>query len=71
MRLYKYGGIETLRYEGAVPEPLLTDNSVLIEAAATSINRVDWKLRSGARQKGFPLTLPAILGMDISGVISA
>jgi NADPH:quinone reductase-like Zn-dependent oxidoreductase len=42
---------------------------VLIEAAATSVNPVDWKIRSGARQKDFPRTLPTILGKDVSGVV--
>jgi len=44
---------------------------VLIAAAATSVNPIDWKIRSGARQKDFPLTMPAILGKDVSGVVRA
>jgi NADPH:quinone reductase-like Zn-dependent oxidoreductase len=35
------------------------------------VNPIDWKIRSGARQKDFPLTLPAILGKDVSGVVRA
>jgi NADPH:quinone reductase-like Zn-dependent oxidoreductase len=45
--------------------------SVLIEAAAASVNPIDWKVRSGARQKDFPQKLPAILGRDVSGVVRA
>ncbi len=44
---------------------------MLIATAATSVNPIDWKVRSGARQKDFPLTLPAILGKDVSGVVRA
>jgi NADPH:quinone reductase-like Zn-dependent oxidoreductase len=44
---------------------------VLVEAAAASVNPIDWKIRSGARQKDFPLRLPAILGRDVSGVVRA
>jgi NADPH:quinone reductase-like Zn-dependent oxidoreductase len=44
---------------------------VLIAAAAASVNPIDWKLRSGAMQKMRPLTFPAILGRDISGVVRA
>ena len=44
---------------------------VLIEAAAASVNPIDWKLRSGMRQKDFPLSFPAILGRDVSGVVRA
>jgi NADPH:quinone reductase-like Zn-dependent oxidoreductase len=71
VRLYEYGGPENLKYEDDVPEPTLSDDSVLVEAAAASVNPVDWKIRSGARQKDFPLKLPAILGMDVSGVVRA
>jgi NADPH:quinone reductase-like Zn-dependent oxidoreductase len=44
---------------------------VLIVAAATSVNPIDWKVRSGARQKDFPLSFPAILGRDVSGIVRA
>src|SRR5450631_1585307 len=71
VRLYEYGGPENLRFEDDVPEPALTADSVLVEASATSVNPIDWKVRSGARQKDFPLQLPAILGKDVSGVVRA
>ena len=71
VRLYEYGGPENLKYEDNVPDPALSDNFVLIEAAAASVNPIDWKIRSGARQKDFPLTLPAILGKDVSGIVRA
>jgi NADPH:quinone reductase-like Zn-dependent oxidoreductase len=69
--LYEYGGPENLKYEEAVPEPVMGADSVLVAAAATSVNPIDWKVRSGARQKDFPLALPAILGKDVSGVVQA
>ncbi len=71
VRLYEYGGPENLKFEVDVPEPTLGADSVLIEAAATSVNPIDWKIRSGARQKDIPLALPAILGRDVSGVVRA
>ena len=71
VRLYEYGGPENLKYEVDVPEPTLGADFVLVEAAAASVNPIDWKIRSGARQKDFPLTLPAILGKDVSGVVRA
>jgi NADPH:quinone reductase-like Zn-dependent oxidoreductase len=49
VRLYEYGGPENLKYEDNVPDPALSDNLVLIEAAAASVNPIDWKIRSGAR----------------------
>jgi NADPH:quinone reductase-like Zn-dependent oxidoreductase len=71
VRLYEYGGPEKLKFELDVPEPTLNADSVSIVASAASVNPIDWKIRSGARQKDFPLSLPAILGKDVSGVVRA
>jgi NADPH:quinone reductase-like Zn-dependent oxidoreductase len=71
VRIHAYGGPEQLKYEDGVPEPQLTATSVLIKTAAASVNPIDWKIRSGARQKDFPQTLPAILGRDVSGIVHA
>src|SRR5271163_3992322 len=69
--LHEYGGPEKLKLEDNVPDPQMGGDTVLIAAAAASVNPIDWKVRSGARQKDFPLTFPAILGRDISGVVCA
>lgn len=69
--LHEYGGPEKLRFEDNVPEPRISGDTVLIEAAAASVNPIDWKLRSGMRRKDFPLSFPAILGRDVSGVVRA
>jgi NADPH:quinone reductase-like Zn-dependent oxidoreductase len=67
--LHEYGGPEKLTFEDNVPEPQVSGNTVLIAAEAASVNPIDWKLRSGAMQKMYPLTLPAILGRDVSGIV--
>jgi NADPH:quinone reductase-like Zn-dependent oxidoreductase len=67
--LHEYGGPEKLRFEENVPEPQISGDTVLIAAAAASVNPIDWKLRSGMRRKDFPLSFPAILGRDVSGVV--
>jgi len=69
--LREYGGPEKLRFEDNVPEPQIGGGTVLIEVAAASVNPIDWKMRSGTRQKDFPLSFPAILGRDVSGVVRA
>jgi NADPH:quinone reductase-like Zn-dependent oxidoreductase len=71
VRLYRYGGPEVLVFEEHVPDPPMNGDAVMIETVAASVNPIDWKVRSGARQKDFPLLLPAILGRDVSGVVSA
>src|ERR1700689_724033 len=69
--LHEYGGSEKLRFENNVPEPQISESTVLIGAAAASVNPIDWKVRSGMRQKDSPLSFPAILGRDVSGVVQA
>ena len=67
--LHEYGGPEKLKFEDKVLDPQVDRNTVLIRAVAASVNPIDWKVRSGARQKDFPLVFPAILGRDVSGVV--
>jgi NADPH:quinone reductase-like Zn-dependent oxidoreductase len=69
--LHEYGGPEKLKFEDNVFEPQIGGSTVLIASAAASVNPIDWKLRSGMRQKDFPLSFPAILGRDVSGVVRA
>ena len=67
--LHEYGGPEKLNLEDNVSDPQISGGTVLIAAAAASVNPIDRKVRSGARQKDFPLSFPAILGRDVSGVV--
>jgi NADPH:quinone reductase-like Zn-dependent oxidoreductase len=66
--LHEYGGPENLKYED-VPDPAPAEDEVLIRIAATSINPVDYKMRSGEAKARFPVQFPGILGRDIAGVI--
>ena len=47
--LHEYGGPEKLKFEDDVPDPQISGSTVLIAAAAASVNPIDWKMRSGAR----------------------
>lgn len=69
VRIHEYGGPDKLQLDDDVPVPSLGPHSVLIEAVAAGVNPIDWKVRSGARRKDMPLTLPGILGRDVSGVV--
>src|ERR1700678_720495 len=69
--LHEYGDPEKLKFEDNVPEPQISGSTVLIAAAAASVNPIDWKLRSGMRLKDSPLSFPAILGRDVSGIVRA
>jgi NADPH:quinone reductase-like Zn-dependent oxidoreductase len=66
--LHEYGGPEQLRYEDT-DMPKCEDNEVLVRVRATSINPIDWKIRSGAAKARMPIQFPAILGRDLSGEV--
>lgn len=66
--LDEYGGPEKLIYRES-PLPELGENEVLVKVKATSVNPVDYKLRSGAAKARMPLEFPAILGRDLSGEV--
>ncbi|HWG19774.1 MAG TPA: NADP-dependent oxidoreductase [Terracidiphilus sp.] len=66
--LYEYGDASRLRYEDtAVPD--YGENEVLVRVKATSINPIDYKIRSGAAKARMPVEFPAILGRDLSGEV--
>jgi NADPH:quinone reductase-like Zn-dependent oxidoreductase len=67
--IYAYGDPSQLHYE-ETDMPKFGDNEVLVKVRATSINPIDWKLRSGAAKARIPLTFPAILGRDLSGEVA-
>ena len=66
--LHQYGGPEQLRYEDT-DVPNYGDNEVLVRVRATSVNPIDFKLRSGAAKARMPLEFPAILGRDLAGEV--
>jgi NADPH:quinone reductase-like Zn-dependent oxidoreductase len=74
IRLHEFGGPEVLRYEDA-PRPTLKAGEVLVRVHAVSLNPPDWYLRDG--YKMLPpewrpsVTMPLILGTDVSGVVEA
>lgn len=68
--LQGYGGVDQLSYQDA-PQPEPQNGEVLVKVAAASINPVDWKLRRGDLQSMMPLDLPAILGRDVAGTVTA
>jgi NADPH:quinone reductase-like Zn-dependent oxidoreductase len=66
--LHEYGGPDKLKYED-FPDPIPGEGEVLIRQAATSINPIDYKIRSGAAKDRYPIQFPAILGRDIAGTV--
>ena len=69
--LYEYGDVDKLQLENDQQEPPFGDREVRVRVRATSINPVDWKIRSGEARKRMPVDFPAILGRDLAGEVVA
>lgn len=68
VRLAQYGGADRLKLE-TIPVPSPAAGEVLVAVRASSVNPIDWKLREGYAQRWWPLELPAVMGLDLSGVV--
>jgi NADPH:quinone reductase-like Zn-dependent oxidoreductase len=68
--LHEYGGPDQLKWEDWA-DPVAGEGEVLVRVAASSVNPVDYKMRSGEARQRFPVEFPDILGRDVSGVVRA
>lgn len=66
--LQEFGGVDKLKLEN-VEDPSVGSGEVLVRVRATSVNPVDWKIRSGATKGRIDVPLPAILGRDLAGEV--
>jgi NADPH:quinone reductase-like Zn-dependent oxidoreductase len=64
------GGPAVLKFEER-PDPAPGPGEVLVRVTATSVNPFDWKIRSGAYKEMIPLNFPAILGVDVAGIVDS
>lgn len=65
-----YGGPEVFALE-ELPEPEVGPRDVLVVVHAAGINPVDAKMRRGIQRAVAPRRMPAVLGLDLSGVVVA
>ncbi|MFQ5455700.1 MAG: zinc-binding dehydrogenase [Nitrospirota bacterium] len=63
---HQFGGPEKLRYE-EYPDPVISQDEVLIKVKACSINHLDIWIRNGI--PAYKTPLPHISGSDISGIV--
>jgi NADPH:quinone reductase-like Zn-dependent oxidoreductase len=64
----EYGNTDVLRVTD-VPAPSPDPGQVRVAVRAVGINPLDWLTMQGLMREQFPLTLPAGLGTDVSGVV--
>ncbi|WP_223701658.1 NADP-dependent oxidoreductase [Sutcliffiella deserti] len=62
-------GDKNVLVEKDIERPSISENQVLVEVYATSINPIDWKVRAGYLKEMLPFEFPIILGWDAAGVI--
>lgn len=68
LRLQAYGGADSLKVDTiSTPEP--GPDQVLVQVKAAGVNGMDWKVREGYLRDRFNLSLPATLGIEMSGVV--
>ncbi|HWD98685.1 MAG TPA: NADP-dependent oxidoreductase [Bryobacteraceae bacterium] len=65
-----YGGVDQLDFTD-VPDPRPNRGEVLIRVISSSVNPIDYKLRSGAMRSAVHLNMPVILGRDVAGEVTA
>ncbi|MDQ2711754.1 MAG: NADP-dependent oxidoreductase [Acidobacteriota bacterium] len=63
-----YGDVDQLKYE-EVPTLEPGPDEVLVRVISTSVNPVDFKIRSGAMKELLPVQFPYILGRDVAGEV--
>ena len=67
IRMHEIGGPEVLKFEEC-PDPVVSPGSVLVEMEAIGVNFTDVQTRRGTNP---PPSLPAMLGVEGAGVVSA
>lgn len=64
----RYGGVEVVQYR-EVETPVAGPGQVRVRVAFVALNPVEWKIRSGLMAEIVPVTFPAVLGNEVSGVV--
>jgi NADPH:quinone reductase-like Zn-dependent oxidoreductase len=70
VRFHEFGGPEVLRLE-EVEQPVPGSGEARVRVAGTTFNLVDDGIRGGYLQGPFPVTLPHIPGVEVSGTVDA
>jgi len=63
-----YGGANVAEV-AEIPKPEAGPGQVLVRVRAAGVNGIDWKVREGYVRNAFPLQLPAVLGIELAGVV--
>jgi len=70
VRMQAYGAPDVLALD-EVPRPEPGPGQVTVRIHASSVNPIDWKIRSGGQRGLIRYSMPRTLGMDLSGEVAA
>jgi len=68
--IHQYGGADAAQIV-QIAAPEAGPGQVRVRVHAAGINGIDWKIREGYVRDAFPLQLPAVLGIEMAGVVEA
>lgn len=68
VRIHEFGDASVLRLE-EVERPKPRADDILVRVIASSVNPIEWKIRSGAMARAIGRDLPVTLGWDCAGVV--
>lgn len=68
LQLMQYGGADAAQIS-LIDAPLAGPGQVVVRVHAAGVNGLDWKVREGYVRDVFPLALPAVLGIELAGVV--
>ncbi|RYU82902.1 NAD(P)-dependent alcohol dehydrogenase [Hymenobacter persicinus] len=66
----QYGSADVLQY-GTLPTPTPRPDQILVRVRASSVNPIDWKIRSGAMKLITGSDFPKVPGRDVAGEVAA
>eukprot|EP00835_Amoeboradix_gromovi_P001357 NODE_60_length_25605_cov_0.732377.p6 type:complete len:350 gc:universal NODE_60_length_25605_cov_0.732377:5758-4709(-) len=66
---HEYGSADKLKYERVTRPDITGPDDVIIRVKAAGLAHGDVKLRQGHLKYLFPMKMPAVLGMDYSGIV--
>ena len=64
----QYGSASVLHYTD-IEQPRIKPGQMLVKVQASSVNPVDWKIRSGQLQLLTGYNFPLVLGFDVAGTV--
>jgi NADPH:quinone reductase-like Zn-dependent oxidoreductase len=70
VQVLAYGGADAVRVS-EIAKPEAGQGQILVRVRAAGVNGIDWKVREGYVRDAFPLQLPAVLGIELAGVVEA